>query len=129
MKHLVRLALCAALALGACSHQAAPANNAGVAAAHDEDDDPSAPPKSAARITEDQAKATALGKVGGDVVASELEREHGHLIYSIEIRPTGQATGVKEVNVDAIDGSVVNIEDEQGGDDQDDGVDEHGEAD
>ncbi len=117
-----------------CTHAASPpasktttsSSTSTAGAAEQDDDDPSAPPKSAAKLTEDQAKATALAKVPGDVVASELEREHGHLIYSIEIKPTGQTEGVKEVNVDAIDGSIVNIEDEH---DEDEGDAKEGDGD
>ncbi len=115
-----------------CTHAASPpasttttsSKTSSEGAAEHDDDDPSAPPKTAAKLTEDQAKATAVAKVPGEVVASELEREHGHLIYSVEIKPTGQAKGVKEVNVDAIDGSIVNIEDEN---DEDEGGNVHAE--
>lgn len=111
------LAMSAALALhvSACSHEtrSETAATSGAKAQDDEDDDPNAPPTSAAKLTEEEARAAALAEVSGDVVASELEREHGHLIYSIEIRPTGQTSGIREVNVDAIDGSIVGIEDEQ----------------
>ncbi len=118
---LKSFAFCAAAA--ACSHGGQPATSTTAGSSmttteHDNDDDPSAPPKSAAKLTEDQAKAIATAKVPGDIKESELEREHGHLIYSIEIKPTGQAKGVKEVNVDAIDGSIVNIEDESGEEDE-----------
>ncbi len=117
------LASVVALGAGACAHSGHPAAMARTepaAADHDEDNDPSAPPTSAARLTQDQATAIARASFPGDVVEAELEREHGHLIYSIEIRPTGQQNGVKEVNVDAIDGSIVNVEDEDDEDDEDD---------
>ena len=42
----------------------------------------------------------------GTVKSSELEREHGKLIYSFDITVPGK-TGIDEVNVNAIDGSVV----------------------
>src|SRR6266566_3067503 len=56
-----------------------------------------------AKITED----TALKEVpNGTVKSSELEREHGKLIYSFDITVPGK-TGIDEVNVNAVDGSVV----------------------
>lgn len=60
-----------------------------------------------AKITETAARATALKEVpNGTVKSSELEREHGKLIYSFDISAPGKS-GVEEVNVNAIDGSVV----------------------
>ena len=60
-----------------------------------------------AKITEATARATALKEVpNGTVKSSELEREHGKLIYSYDITVPGK-TGIDEVNVNAIDGSVV----------------------
>ncbi len=61
-----------------------------------------------AKITLDAARATALAQVPGGVVKSEeLEREHGKLIYSFDVLVPGKS-GVEEVNVNAIDGKVVN---------------------
>ena len=60
-----------------------------------------------ARISEAAARATALKEVpGGTIKSSELEREHGKLIYSFDISVAGKS-GVEEVNVNAIDGSIV----------------------
>src|SRR6266516_978592 len=60
-----------------------------------------------AKISEATARATALKEVpNGTVKASELEREKGKLIYSYDITVPGKS-GVEEVNVNAIDGSVV----------------------
>src|SRR6185312_4243832 len=60
-----------------------------------------------AKISEETARATALKEVpNGTVKSSELEREHGKLIYSYDITVPGK-TGIEEVNVNAIDGSVV----------------------
>jgi len=47
----------------------------------------------------------------GKVKSSEIERENGKLIYSFDITVPGK-TGIEEVNVNAIDGSVVNQEHE-----------------
>jgi uncharacterized membrane protein YkoI len=60
-----------------------------------------------AKISEETARATALKEVpNGTVKSSELEREKGKLIYSFDITVPGK-TGIEEVNVNAIDGSVV----------------------
>jgi uncharacterized membrane protein YkoI len=60
-----------------------------------------------AKISEATARATALKEVpNGSVKSSELERENGKLIYSFDITVPGK-TGIDEVNVDAIDGSVI----------------------
>ena len=60
-----------------------------------------------AKITETAARATALKEVpNGTVKSSELEREKGKLIYSFDISAPGKS-GVEEVNVNAIDGTVV----------------------
>jgi uncharacterized membrane protein YkoI len=60
-----------------------------------------------AKISEATARETALKEVpNGAVKSSELERENGKLIYSYDITVPGK-TGVEEVNVNAIDGSVV----------------------
>jgi uncharacterized membrane protein YkoI len=60
-----------------------------------------------AKISEATARATALKEFPtGTVKSSELERENGKLIYSYDITVPGK-TGIDEVNVNAIDGSVV----------------------
>jgi uncharacterized membrane protein YkoI len=65
-----------------------------------------------AKISEATARATALAQVpNGTVKSSELEREKGKLIYSYDITVPGK-TGIEEVNVNAIDGSVVGKEHE-----------------
>ena len=60
-----------------------------------------------AKISEATARATALKEVpNGTVKSSELEREGGKLIYSYDITVAGK-TGIDEVNVNAIDGTIV----------------------
>ena len=60
-----------------------------------------------AKIAEADARATALKEVpNGSVKSEELEREKGKLIYSYDITVPGKS-GVEEVNVNAVDGSVV----------------------
>ena len=65
-----------------------------------------------AKVTEAQAKATALGKVPQGVVkSSELEREHGRLIWSFDMtRPS--AKGATEIQVDALTGKIVSVKKE-----------------
>jgi uncharacterized membrane protein YkoI len=63
--------------------------------------------KKEAKISEKTARATALKEVpNGKIKSSELERENGKLIYSFDIAVAGKS-GIEEVNVDAIDGSIV----------------------
>jgi uncharacterized membrane protein YkoI len=66
-----------------------------------------------AKISKEQAEQTALAKApGGTVKEAELEKEKGKLIWSFDI--TG-SPGVTEVNVDAITGDVVGVENESEG--------------
>lgn len=61
----------------------------------------------AAKISEADARATALKEVpNGTVKSEELERENGKLIYSYDISVPGKS-GIEEVNINAMDGSVV----------------------
>ena len=60
-----------------------------------------------AKISEADARATALKEVpNGTVKSSELEKEKGKLIYSYDITVPGKS-GVEEVNVNAVDGTLV----------------------
>jgi uncharacterized membrane protein YkoI len=66
--------------------------------------------KKEAKITLEKAKEIALAKAPGKVESSELEREHGTLIYSFDIR---NAKGtITEVAVSAINGKIVAVEHE-----------------
>lgn len=56
------------------------------------------------KITMKQAQETALAKERGTIKSSELEKEHGRLIYSFDIQTSD---GIHEVNVDAMNGKVV----------------------
>ncbi|PYU30119.1 MAG: hypothetical protein DMG31_14705 [Acidobacteria bacterium] len=67
-----------------------------------------------AKIGAEQARATALQAVPGTVKDSELESEHGRLVYSFEITRPGQR-GITEVNVSAMDGSIVDVHREHAG--------------
>ncbi|MDQ2973942.1 MAG: PepSY domain-containing protein [Acidobacteriota bacterium] len=65
---------------------------------------------SQARITKDQAQEIALKRAPGTVESGELEREHGKLVYSFDIR-NAQGT-IDEVQVSAINGKIVRVEHE-----------------
>ena len=67
-----------------------------------------------AKIGAEQARETALRAVPGNVKESDLETEHGRLIYSFEIKRPGHR-GITEVNVSAMDGSIVEIHREHAG--------------
>ena len=61
-----------------------------------------------AKVSMEKARATALKKVPhGKVSSEELERERGKLIYSFDIKTN--KPGVTEVNVDAMNGKVINV--------------------
>jgi hypothetical protein len=63
----------------------------------------------AAKITLDSARAIALRAVPHSTVASEeLEREHGRLIYSFDMK-VAKRQGIQEVNVSAITGKVIGV--------------------
>jgi len=63
-----------------------------------------------AKVTMEQARETALKRAPGNVESSELEREHGKLVYSFDIR-NSKGT-ITEVQVSAITGRVVRVEHE-----------------
>ena len=67
--------------------------------------------KKDAKISIEEARATALKKVPGEIQEEELEKENGKLVYSFDIRATGQKD-ITEVQVSAIDGSIVSVEKE-----------------
>jgi len=62
------------------------------------------------KITMEQARAIALRKAPGTVRSAELENEHGKLIYSFDIATSPKA--VTEVNVDALNGKIVAVQQE-----------------
>ena len=64
-----------------------------------------------AKISLEKAREIALKKAPGTVKSSELEREHGKLIYSFDIQ-TKSKKEITEVNVDAMDGKIVAVEHE-----------------
>ena len=61
-----------------------------------------------AKIPMEKARHLALAKVPhGKIASEELEREHGRLIYSFDVKTS--APGVTEVNVDAMNGKVIDV--------------------
>ena len=63
--------------------------------------------KSHAKVTETDARVTALAKVpGGTVQSAELENEHGKLVWSFDITKP-KSPNVIEVQVDAKTGRIV----------------------
>lgn len=66
----------------------------------------------AIKVSMVDALATATKQVSGTVLNAEVEKENGRIIYSFEILPTPTSKGIKEVNVNAVNGALVNIEDE-----------------
>ena len=65
-----------------------------------------------AKISEADARTTALARVpGGSVSSSELEEEHGKLIWSFDIAQVG-SKNITEVQVDAKTGKIVSTKTE-----------------
>lgn len=58
----------------------------------------------------EQAREIALKRAPGTFESGELEREHGKLVYSFDIR--NERGTITEVQVNAKDGSVVSVEEE-----------------
>ena len=62
-----------------------------------------------AKISLAAARTTALAKVPrGQVQSEELEEENGKLLYSFDVKVPGRP-GIEEVEVDALDGSVIQV--------------------
>jgi uncharacterized membrane protein YkoI len=65
-----------------------------------------------AKISKETAEQTALAKVpGGTIKDSEIEKEHGKLIWSFDVATPG-SKDITEVNVDAMTGDIVSVEHE-----------------
>jgi uncharacterized membrane protein YkoI len=63
-----------------------------------------------AKVTQAAAQKTALAKVAnGKIKSSELEREHGKLVWSFDISTPG-SKNITEVQVDAKTGKIVAVE-------------------
>ena len=62
-----------------------------------------------AKVTEAEARAIALAKVpGGKVISIELEKEHGRVIWSLDMG-TPNTKDITEVAVNAKTGSVISV--------------------
>ena len=97
IKSLLALGVAATIGLGTAAF------------ARDKDKDEAAL-ESQAKVTKAAAEATALGKVpGGTVKKSEVEKEDGVLIWSIDITTPG-SKDTTEVNIDATTGKVIKVE-------------------
>lgn len=89
------------------------------------------PPKllKEAKVGEDSASRIAAARIpAGHIRGVELEREHGNLIYSYELK-VPHRSGIEEVNVNAMDGTVVNVEHEGPKAERAESDSEHGETD
>lgn len=65
-----------------------------------------------AKVSKEQATKTALSRVpDAKVESSELEREHGKLIWSFDLARNGKP-GVTEVQVDAMTGKITSMKKE-----------------
>ncbi len=63
-----------------------------------------------AKITMEQARAIALNRASGNIESGELEREHGQLVYSFDIR---NARGtITEVQINAMTGKIARVQHE-----------------
>ena len=69
-------------------------------------------PTQTAKLSQAAAEKVALMRApGGTVKESELEKEHGRLVWSFDIATPG-TTDITEVQVDAVTGEVVSVEKE-----------------
>ena len=67
-----------------------------------------------AEVSLEAAQRIALANVAGEVRRAELAREHGRLIWEFRVAPVGEPAGtlVKEIEIDADTGEVIDVEDE-----------------
>jgi uncharacterized membrane protein YkoI len=65
-----------------------------------------------AKVSQEQATSTALARIpNAKVQSTELEREHGKLVWSFDLAQDGKS-GVTEIQVDAITGKIVSVKNE-----------------
>jgi peptidase YpeB-like protein len=62
------------------------------------------------RITKEQARAIALKTASGEIISEELEREHGILVWSFDIKTAPEK--ITEVQVNANTGKIAAVEQE-----------------
>ncbi len=68
------------------------------------------PSEPSPKISMSEARQKALHQAPGKIQSQELEQEGGRLIYSFDIRT--KTGGTTEVNIDAMDGKVVAVQQE-----------------
>ena len=73
-----------------------------------------------AKISFRQATDAALAKVSGSVIKAELELEDGNVMYSFEI--VGADRKITEVEIDAGNGKILNVDKDENGANADKGV-------
>jgi len=61
-----------------------------------------------------RAKEIARQRVNGTIKSSELEKEHGKMIYSFDVQTAGGK--IKEVNINAVTGAVIEVKAETAAD-------------
>lgn len=62
------------------------------------------------KLTRAQAQKIALARAPGTIESAELEKEHGKLVWSFDIRTN--KTGITEILVNANDGAIVAVQHE-----------------
>jgi len=85
----------------------------------DEDEDLTEADRASIKFTLADARKIALARVPGKVTDAELEKEHGRLQYAFEIITADGKSF--DVEIDAITGEILNVEDEDDDGDDDDG--------
>ena len=85
----------------------------------DDDEDITEADRASIKFTLADARKIALQRVPGKVADQELEKEHGRLQYAFEIVTTEGKSF--DVEIDAISGEVLSVEDEDDDGDDDDG--------
>ena len=108
MKHLSLLALIVVIALAAGSSIVAATPNSHTTQSKKNSEQANLARQ--AKITMERAREIALQRAPGAVESAELEREHGQLVYSFDIR-NAEGT-ITEVQVNALTGKVARIEHE-----------------
>ena len=84
----------------------------------DDDEDITEADRALVKISPADARKIALQRVPGKITDQELEKEHGRLQYAFEIIT---AEGKEfDVEIDAITGEILKVEDEDDDDDDDD---------
>ncbi len=78
--------------------------------AQEREEKPDATLASQAKITMKKAKSIALARAPGKIEDAELEKEHGKLVYSFDIR--NKRGTITEVQVNAKNGKIVSVAEE-----------------